>query len=49
MDFGTLSGIVTLILIVAFLLGTFWAFGAKQKAAFEDAARIPFDDEEVKS
>lgn len=53
MDIGTLRGIGTLMVFVAFCGLLFWVFSSKRKAQFDDAANLPFDDEgplsEVKS
>jgi cytochrome c oxidase cbb3-type subunit 4 len=40
-----LSGIVTAILLVLFLIGTVWAFSPRRKRDFEAAAQLPLDDE----
>lgn len=40
-----LSGIVTALLIVLFVLGWWWAWSPKRKAAFDAAARLPLDDD----
>ena len=39
-----ISGIVTAILLVSFLVGIGWAWSSKRKSEFEQAARIPLDD-----
>ena len=41
-----ISGIVTAILLVCFIGGWIWAGGPKRKRDFEDAARLPLEDEE---
>ena len=40
-----ISGIVTAVLMVSFLGITRWAWSSRQRARFEDAARLPLDDE----
>jgi cytochrome c oxidase cbb3-type subunit 4 len=40
-----LSGLVTAALLIAFLAGTAWAFSPRRRADFEDAARLPLDEE----
>lgn len=40
-----LSGIVTLIMLVLFLVGWAWAWNPRRKADFDAAAQLPFDDE----
>ncbi len=49
MDFGTVSGLVTAILLISFLAGVAWAWSAKRKPQFDAAARLPLEDNEVKS
>ncbi|CAN5167651.1 hypothetical protein BH11PSE14_BH11PSE14_11270 [soil metagenome] len=39
-----ISGIVTAILLAAFIGGTAWAYSSKRRAEFEVAARMPLDD-----
>lgn len=49
MSTGTLSGIVTAILIVLFLGVCAWAYSSRRKEQFSKAARIPLEeDAEVK-
>lgn len=38
------SGIVTAILLVAFIGGVIWAWSGKRKASFDAAARLPLED-----
>ncbi|MFT0212402.1 cbb3-type cytochrome c oxidase subunit 3 [Pseudomonas sp. F1_0610] len=45
MDIGTLRGIGTLVVFVAFCGLLFWVFSSKRKSQFEDAANLPFGDE----
>ena len=40
-----ISGIVTAILLVAFLGLIGWAWSARRKADFRDASRLPLDDD----
>ncbi len=46
MSSPTLSGIVTAILLVAFIGGWIWAWSSKRKAGFDAAARLPLDDDD---
>lgn len=46
MDAGTINGIVTAILIIVFLGIVFWAYSRKRHRDFEEAARLPLDDED---
>ncbi len=39
------AGIVTAILLVAFVAGWIWAWNPRRKAAFDAAARLPLDDD----
>ncbi len=46
MDIDTLHSIVTLISFLTFLGIVAWAYSGKRKAAFEQAALTPFDEED---
>lgn len=39
------QGIITALLIVAFLGGTLWLWGSKRMPALDAAARLPLEDE----
>lgn len=39
-----LSGIVTSIMLVLFLVGWAWAWNPRRKADFDEAAQLPFND-----
>jgi len=41
-----LQGIVTLLAMIAFLGVCVWAFSRHKKADFDEAARLPFNDED---
>jgi cytochrome c oxidase cbb3-type subunit 4 len=45
MNSGTLSGIVTSILIVLFLGVWVWAYSARRKEQFSRAARMPLEED----
>ena len=45
MDIGTLRGLGTLIIFVAFIGLVFWAYSGKRKESFAEAALLPFNDE----
>ena len=47
MSSGTLSGVVTAVLIVLFLSVCIWAYSARRRPQFDEAARIPLDDDDV--
>ena len=40
-----IAGIVTLLLLLAFLGGVAWAWSAKRKPQFDAAARLPLEDQ----
>ncbi|MBZ4039979.1 cbb3-type cytochrome c oxidase subunit 3 [Lysobacter sp. 13A] len=42
------SGIVTTVLLVAFVVGWIWAWSPRRKRDFDEAARLPLDDEETR-
>ena len=46
MDSGTVSGIVTGILIVTFIGITVWAYSKRRKPDFDEAANLPFADDD---
>ncbi len=41
MDWGIVMGVVTAVLLVAFLGVVVWAYSAKRRRAFDEAARLP--------
>jgi cytochrome c oxidase cbb3-type subunit 4 len=41
-----LSGIVTSVLLVLFLVGWAWAWSPKRKPDFDAAARLPLDEDD---
>ena len=45
MDTGILRGIITAILMVAFLGMWIWAYSAKRRATFDSAARMPLQED----
>lgn len=40
-----IQGIITAILLIAFIGGWIWLYGASRRPAIEAAARMPLDDE----
>lgn len=46
MDTGTFRGIITGILIVAFIGITVWAYSRRRKPDFDEAANLPFADDD---
>ena len=45
MDAGTIRGLGTLVLLLAFLGLVFWAFSKRRKADFDELARMPLEDD----
>lgn len=45
MDVGIINGIITAVLLVAFVGGSIWAFSAKRKKDFDAASRLPLEDD----
>jgi len=46
MSLGTVSGIITAILMVLFIGIWVWAWSSRRKKDFDEAARLPLDDED---
>jgi cytochrome c oxidase cbb3-type subunit 4 len=49
MDIGTLRGLGTLLVFVAFVGLVIWAYSSKRKKSFDEAANLPFADEQTTS
>ena len=47
MDINDLRGLSTAFLLVAFIGLVVWAYSARQKKPFADAANLPFADSEM--
>lgn len=45
MSSATISGLITLVLLLAFIGGWIWAWSAKRKPQFDAAAKLPLEDE----
>ena len=45
MDINDLRATITVLLFLAFLGIVAWAYSAKRQQAFDEAARMPLDDE----
>lgn len=43
---GTLSGVISLVLLLLFVAGWFWVWSPKRRDVFEAAARLPLEDSE---
>jgi len=48
MDINVLRSIVTVVCFALFIAIVLWAYSDRSKAAFDQAARLPFDEEEDK-
>ncbi len=46
MDINDLRGLSTLLLMISFIGVCIWAYSSKRKSAFDEAAQLPFADEE---
>jgi cytochrome c oxidase cbb3-type subunit IV len=46
MDINTLRSIVTVIALAVFIAIVLWAYSDRSKAGFDQAARLPFDEED---
>ncbi|MDR5904675.1 cbb3-type cytochrome c oxidase subunit 3 [Franzmannia qiaohouensis] len=49
MDTGTFRGIITFLVLVSFLGITWWAYSKRRKPDFEEAANLPFADDDEPS
>ena len=47
MDINTLRGISTIFVLIVFLGICLWAYSGKKKKDFDDAANLPFQDDEI--
>ena len=45
MDIGTIRGLGTVVVMVAFIGVLLWAYSAKRKQRFDDDALLPFADD----
>ncbi len=46
MDINTLRSIITVAAFAAFIAIVLWAYSGRRKAAFDQAARLPFEEED---
>ena len=44
-DYSTLSSVMTVVMLVAFLGIVAWAYSGKRRAQFDEAARVPLEDD----
>lgn len=49
MDIGTVRGLVTLALMLAFIAIVAWAYSKRRKADFDAAARLPLENDPPKN
>lgn len=47
MDINDLRGISTALLMIAFISLCIWAYSKKRKQSFDEAANLPFADEDI--
>ena len=47
MDINDLRGLSTLFLMITFIGLCIWAYSSKRKKTFDEAANLPFADEEM--
>jgi cytochrome c oxidase cbb3-type subunit IV len=45
MDYSLFSSVMTVVMLVVFIGIVGWAWSGKRDTAFDEAARVPFDDE----
>ncbi|WP_372872713.1 cbb3-type cytochrome oxidase subunit 3 [Shewanella sp.] len=46
MDYGTLHGLVTIVVMLTFVGIFAWAYSSRRKKQFDEAANLVFSDEE---
>ena len=46
MDINVVRSIVTVLAFTVFIAIVLWAYSGRSKAAFDQAARLPFDEDE---
>lgn len=46
MDINTVRGLISIVLLIAFIGLVFWAYSSKRKKSFDEAANLPFADDE---
>jgi cytochrome c oxidase cbb3-type subunit IV len=47
MDINTLRGLSTIFVMIAFIGICLWAYSRSRKSQFDEAANLPFADEEI--
>ena len=46
MDLTLIQSLWSIVILVTFIAMVLWAYSGKRKAAFDEAAQLPFDDDE---
>ena len=49
MDIGLIRGLGTLVVFIAFIGVVLWAYNSKRRKSFDEAANLPFADEQPPS
>ena len=49
MDINVLRSIITVVAFTVFIAIVLWAYSDRSKAGFDQAARLPFDEEDDRS
>ena len=47
LDYITLSTLMTVVMMIVFVTIVAWAYSGKRRVQFDEAARVPLDDEFV--
>ena len=47
MDINDLRSLITVLAFICFIAIALWAYGSGRKQAFDEAARLPFTEEEL--
>lgn len=45
MDYSFLSSLMTVMMLIVFLAITVWAYDGRRRAQFDEASRLPFDED----
>ena len=49
MDYGTLRGLIALLILALFIIIVVWSYSKKQKSAFDEAANSIFEEDKEKT
>jgi len=49
MDYGTLRGLIALLIFALFIIIVAWSYSKKRKTSFDDAANSIFDEDKDKN